>query len=171
MYGRWPFIRMFGALRWTHVCSMRPDVDWYIGTVCVKIHFLTRHSGGEGECFLGRWPSLNLHSSGFPFPHRGRRLARYQPIVFGAPSQELTSSRRVSFASNVTVLGDVPPAVRSLDSGAQELIRLAVAEEDEMDTVEETSDAADTPPTIIPPPSGFSQFSWPYEDWSVGDVH
>ena len=42
-----------------------------------------------GGCFLiycpswfGRWPSLNLHSSGFPFPHRGRRLARYQPIVF-----------------------------------------------------------------------------------------
>ena len=27
----------------------------------------------------------------------------------------------------------------------------------------------DTPPTIIPPPPGFSQLSWPYENWSVGD--
>ena len=87
-YGRRLFVRMFRALRWTHVCSMRPDVDWYIGTVCIKIHFLTQRSGGGG-CILvycpswfGRWPSLNLHSSGFPFPRRGRRLARYQPIVF-----------------------------------------------------------------------------------------
>ena len=31
----------------------------------------------------------------------------------GAPSQELTSSRRVSFASDVTVLGDAPPPVHS----------------------------------------------------------
>ena len=30
-------------------------------------------------------------------------------------------------------------------------------------------DATDTPPTIIPPPPGFSQFSWSFEDWSVGD--
>ena len=66
-------------------------------------------------------------------------------------------------------MGDAPPPVRLLDSGAQELIRSAVAEEDEMDTVEQTTDAADTPPTSIPPPPGFSQFSWPYEDWSVGD--
>ena len=57
-------------------------------------------------------------------------------------------------------MGDAPPAVRSLDSGAQELIHLAVAEEDEMDTVEQTTDAVDTPPTSIPPPPGFS---------SVGD--
>ena len=87
----------------------------------------------------------------------------------GALSQELTSSRRVSFASSVTVLGDAPLPVRSPESGAQELIRSAVAEEDQMDTVAETTDTTDTPPTIIPPPPGFSQFSWPYEDWSVGD--
>ena len=35
----------------------------------------------------------------------------------GAPSQDMTSSRRVSFASSVTVLGDAPPPVRSPDSG------------------------------------------------------
>ena len=51
----------------------------------------------------------------------------------------------------------------------QEVIRSVVAEEDEMDIVEETTDTTDAPPTIIPPPQGFSQFSWPYEDWSVGD--
>ena len=49
------------------------------------------------------------------------------------------------------------------------MLRSAVAEEDEIDTVGGTTDTTDTPPTIIPPPLGFSQFSWPYEDWSVGD--
>ena len=84
----------------------------------------------------------------------------------GAPSQELTSSRQVSFASYVTVLGDAPSPVRSPDSGAQELIHSAVTEVDEMDTVEETTDMTeettdtqDMPPTIIPPPPGFSQFA------------
>ena len=72
----------------------------------------------------------------------------------GTPSQKLTSSRHVSFSS----------------SGVQELLRSAVAEEDEMDTVGRgTTDTMDTPPTIIPPPPGFSQFSWTYQDWSVGD--
>ena len=82
----------------------------------------------------------------------------------------------MSFASYVTVLGDTPLPVRSPDSGAQELIHSAVTEVDEMDTVEETTDMTeettdtqDMPPTIIPPPPGFSQFAWPYEDWSVGD--
>ena len=37
------------------VCFMRPDVDWYIGTVCIKIPFLTRHS--RRECFLVYCPS------------------------------------------------------------------------------------------------------------------
>ena len=87
----------------------------------------------------------------------------------GALSQDLTSSRRVPFASSVTVLGDALPPVYSPESGTQELLRSAVAEEDEIDTVRGTTDATDTPSTIIPPPPGFSQFSWPYEDWSVGD--
>ena len=40
---------MFRALWLTHVCSMRPDVDWYIGTVCIRIHFLTQRSGGSAS--------------------------------------------------------------------------------------------------------------------------
>ena len=64
----------------------------------------------------------------------------------GAPSQELTSSRRVSFVSSVTVLGDAPPPVHPPESGVQELLRSAVAEEDEIYTVGGT--------TIIPPPPG-----------------
>ena len=58
----------------------------------------------------------------------------------GASSQGLTSSRRVSFASSVTVLGDAPPPVHTLESSAQELLRSAVAEEDEMDTEGGTTD-------------------------------
>ena len=38
-----------------------------------------------------------------------------------------------------------------------------------MYTVVEMTDTTDMPPTIIPPPPGYSQFSWPHEDWSVGD--
>ena len=69
----------------------------------------------------------------------------------------------MSFAGSVMVLGNVPQPVRSPGSGAQEFISLEVAEEDEMDMVEETTDSTDTPPaiiprhpTIIPPPPGFS---------------
>ena len=43
------------------------------------------------------------------------------------------------------MLGDNPPPVRLLENGAQELIRSAVAEEDEMDTVVETTDTTDMP--------------------------
>ena len=68
----------------------------------------------------------------------------------------------MSFASSFTVLGDALPPLHSPESSAQELLRSAVAEEDEMDTT-------DTPAPIIPPPPGFRQFSWPYEDWKVGD--
>ena len=74
----------------------------------------------------------------------------------GTPSQELTSSCRVSFASGVTVLGDAPLPARSPESGAQDLLCSAVAEEDEMDTVGEKTDTTDTTPTIIPAPPGFS---------------
>ena len=75
----------------------------------------------------------------------------------------------MSFASSVTVLGDAPPPVHSPESGVQELLRSAVAEEDEVDTEGWTTDTTDTPAPIIPPPPGFRQFSWPYEDWRVRD--
>ena len=75
----------------------------------------------------------------------------------------------MSFASSVTVLGDAPLPVHSPESGVQELLRSAVAEEDEVDTEGWTTDTTDTPAPIIPPPPGFRQFSWPYEDWRVRD--
>ena len=122
-------------------------------------HPALRGGGGGGECFLvccpswfGLWPSPNLYSSGFPFLRWGRRLARYQPIVSGWRS--ISGTDGFTFANSVTVLGDAPPPVHSPVSGAQELLRSAVAEEGETDTT-------DTPLTIIPPPPGFSQLSWP----------
>ena len=69
----------------------------------------------------------------------------------GVPSQDLPSSHRVSFAKDVTVLGDAPPPAHSPETDSP------------------VTDSTDPPPTIIPPPPGFSQFSWPYEDWSVND--
>ena len=67
----------------------------------------------------------------------------------GAPSQDLTSLCRVSFSSSVTVLGDALPPVHPSESGAQELLRYAVAEEDLIDTVRGTTDDTDTPPTVL----------------------
>ena len=70
----------------------------------------------------------------------------------GTSSQGLTSPRRVSFASSVTVLGDAPPLVASLDIIVQEPLRSEVVEEDDMDTGGATTD---TSAPIIPPPPGF----------------
>ena len=52
----------------------------------------------------------------------------------GTLSQGLTSPRRVSFANSVTVLGDAPPLVHSLDISVQEPLRSEVVEEYDMDT-------------------------------------
>ena len=136
--------------------SMRPDVDCYIGTVCIRIHFLTR---GSGYGHRPTYTAQDFHScvGGAAWPGTSRLFSGVE--------------NRVSFASSDTVLGEAPPPVHSPESGAQELLCSAVAEEDEMDTVGETTDTTDTPPTIIPPLLGFSQFSWPYENWSVGDGH
>ena len=87
----------------------------------------------------------------------------------GVPSQDLPSSRRVSFAKDVTVLGDAPPPARSPECGTQALFGSVVAEDDVIETMGVTIDCTDTPPTIFPPPPGFSQFSWPYADWSVNN--
>ena len=35
-------------LQMVHTSSMRTDVDWYIGTVYTRIHFLIQRSGGGG---------------------------------------------------------------------------------------------------------------------------
>ena len=73
----------------------------------------------------------------------------------GVPSQDLPSSCRVSFAKDVTVLGDAPPPACSPEGGTQALLGSVVVEDDVIKTIGETIDCTDTPPTIIPPPPGF----------------
>ena len=83
----------------------------------------------------------------------------------GTSSQGLTSPRRVSFASNVTLLGGAPPLVNSPDIILHEPLRPEIVDEDDMDTGCATTD---TPAPIIRPPPGFQQFSWPREEWNIG---
>ena len=105
-----------------------------------------------------------LHIS---IPASGAPLGQVPAECFpggGTSSQGLTSSRRVSFANGVTVLGEAPPLVHSPDIVLHEPLRPEISEEDDMDTGGATTD---TPTPIIPPPPGFQQFSWPREDWKV----
>ena len=76
----------------------------------------------------------------------------------------LTSPRRVSFDSDVTVLGGTPPLDSLPDIVLRDLLCLDLVDEDNMDTVCATTD---TTAPIVPPPPGFRQFSWPREEWSV----
>ena len=62
----------------------------------------------------------------------------------------------MSFAKDVTVLGDAPPPARSPEGGTQAL--LGSTEDDVIETMGETTDCTDTPPTIFPPPPGFRNF-------------
>ena len=73
--------------------------------------------------------------------------------------------RRVSFASDVTVLVGAPQQDNSRDIGLHDPLCPEIVDEDEMDTVCATNDI--TAPIVQPPP-GFRQFSWPREEWSVG---
>ena len=75
------------------------------------------------------------------------------------------SPRRVSFASNATVLGDAPPLVSSPDIILHERLHPEIIDEDDMDT---GGVMTVMPTPIVPPPPGFQQFSWPREEWSVG---
>ena len=52
----------------------------------------------------------------------------------GVPSQDLRSSRRMSFAEEVTVLGDAPPPACSPVGGSQTMLGSAVAEDDVITT-------------------------------------
>ena len=75
----------------------------------------------------------------------------------------------MSFAEEVTVLGDAPPPACSPVGGSQTMLSSAVAEDDVITTTGESVSWPDTPPPIIPPPPGFSTFSWPYDDWNVNN--
>ena len=71
------------------------------------------------------------------------------------------------FAKDVTVLGDVSPSVCSPQHGTPTQRVSAVADEDVIVPVGETNGSSDTAPDIIPPPPGFSPFSWPVDDGNM----
>ena len=83
----------------------------------------------------------------------------------GASSRGLTSPRRVSFASNITVLGGAPPLDKSPDIILHDPLCPEIVDEDEIDTVGAMTNI--TTPIVRPPP-GFRQFSWLREEWSGG---
>ena len=85
----------------------------------------------------------------------------------GAPQKNRLSPRGVSFAEDVTVLGDVSPSVCSPKHGTPTQLVSAVADEDVIVAVGETNGSSDTAPDIIPPPPGFSPFSWPVDDGNM----
>ena len=76
----------------------------------------------------------------------------------GTSAREPTSPRRVTFASDVTVLGGAPSPIHSPD--------IIIHEPNCPEVTEEV--ATDVSAPIVPPPLGFCQFSWPREDWQVG---
>ena len=83
----------------------------------------------------------------------------------GTSARELMSPQRVSFASDVTVLGGAPLPMHSPDIVIYEPSSVEVIEEDVMVTEDMTTDMS---APIVPHPPGFRQFSWPRDDWQVG---
>ena len=65
------------------------------------------------------------------------------------------------------MLGDAPSLACSPERGTPTLLESVVAEDDVITPMGETIACSDTSPNIIPPPLGFSKFSWPYEDRNV----
>ena len=104
-------------------------------------------------------------------PASGVQLGQVRADCYpgGVPLKDRPSSRRVSFAEDVTVLGDVSPSVCSPERGTPTQLVSMVAEDDVITQMGETIASSDASPTIIPPPPGFSKFSWPVDDWSVGN--
>ena len=73
-------------------------------------------------------------------------------------SSELTDPHRVSFTSGVTILGGEQPLDVSPDILIHDPVCPEITVEDEMDIV---SVETDGPITVVRPPPGFWQFSWP----------
>ena len=86
----------------------------------------------------------------------------------GAPHEKQPSQRRVSFTDDVTMLGDTSSSVCSPDPGSPTQILPAVEKEDVIAPVGEPIGYVSSAPAAgLPPPPGFSQFSWPVDDGGV----
>ena len=77
-----------------------------------------------------------------------------------APRKIRPGSQLVSFAKDVTVLGDVSPSVCSPLIGEPRQLVSAVSVDDVDAPVGETIGSSDIVPAIIAPPPGFPPFSW-----------
>ena len=158
---------MFWVLRSTRASSMRPDVDWYTGTVCIKIRFLTRRSGGVIprllSCVSRAMAITRLTHLRISIPASGAPPGRVPADCYpgGAPWKNRPSSQRVPFADDVTVLGDVSPSVCSPLLEKPTPIVSAVVVDDVVVPEGETNCSSDVAPDVIPPPPGFPPFSWP----------
>ena len=88
---------------------------------------------------------------------------------WGAPHTKRPSPRHVSFAEDVTMLGDVSPSVCSPEQGTPTQLVSAVAEEDVIAPVGEPIGSSSTAPASLPPPPGFSPFSWLVDDGNMNN--
>ena len=85
----------------------------------------------------------------------------------GAPRRNRPGSHRVSFADDVTVLGDVSPSVCSPLPQKLTPIMSGVVVDEVVVPEWETNGSPDVVPDVSPPPPGFPPFSWPI---AVGHV-
>ena len=82
----------------------------------------------------------------------------------GAPHIQQPYRRRVSFADEVTMLGDAESSVCSPEPESPPLILPVVEEEISEAPVGESIELVPSAPaTSLPPPPGFSSFSWPVD--------
>ena len=79
----------------------------------------------------------------------------------GAPRKNRLGSLRVSFADDVTMLGEVSPSMCSPVLEKPTPIVSAVVVDDVVILEGETNGSSDVVPDVIPPPPGFPPFSWP----------
>ena len=86
----------------------------------------------------------------------------------GAPQEKRPSQRRVSFADEVTMLGHTSSSVCSLELGSPTQILHVVEEEVAIAPVGEPIEFVSSAPADgLPPPPGFSSFSWQVDDGGV----
>ena len=83
----------------------------------------------------------------------------------GGGHLQQSNRRRVSFADEATMLGDAESSVCSPDQESPPLILPVVEEEISEAPVGESIELVPSAPaTSLPPPPGFSPFSWPVDD-------